>query len=400
MNQNDKKENFLLKLSIKNKLILTQTIIIGLIAVFFFFYYPFQMKARSISALMDKSTTMAHLIALHYSHLLNDKDKSSAGEIIEAVRQHENLHYIVVQDQSGHIFTGFNLPGAIAADYQSVPDKPNFGFKQLYFKTTIPISYNQETVGKLFLGFSLTNLYREIYLFRYDVTILSLSILLIGFFTVIGISNLITRPLKEIVTTAEKITAGSHEERVPIQGADEISTLAQAFNTMMDKLESAHEEVDKVNKELEIIVESRTAALSITNAQLQAELRARRQAEKDLSAEKELITTTLSAIDDGVISTDINGKIVLMNKAAEMLTGWLELHAANEPLSKVLRIAENPAIDQALHQIMTNRQPSVSLEKGTLIDNNGKSKKIIYTISAIRDNFGEIIGSVIIFRYI
>ncbi|MDD5231119.1 MAG: PAS domain-containing protein, partial [Candidatus Marinimicrobia bacterium] len=120
----------------------------------------------------------------------------------------------------------------------------------------------------------------------------------------------------------------------------------------------------------------------------------------DLSAEKELITTTLSAIDDGVISTDINGKIFLMNKAAEMLTGWLELHAANEPLSKVLRIAENPAIDQALHQIMTNRQPSVSLEKGTLIDNNGKSKKIIYTISAIRDNFGEIIGSVIIFRYI
>jgi PAS domain S-box-containing protein len=188
------------------------------------------------------------------------------------------------------------------------------------------------------------------------------------------------------------------KERVPVRGADEISKLAQAFNTMLNKLESAYNDVDKINKELEVMIESRTAALTIANAQLQSELRARRQAEKDLSTEKELITITLSAIDDGVISTDLNGKIILLNKAAERLTGWMELHAAGEMLSKIFRIDENPQIDQTLTQILKNKRSSVSLENGTLTDNNGKSKKIIYTISAIRDNFGEIIGSVVIFR--
>jgi PAS domain S-box-containing protein len=205
-------------------------------------------------------------------------------------------------------------------------------------------------------------------------------------------------PLNQMVTTAEKIAAGNFKERAAVQTSDEIGKLGQAFNTMLDKLESAHEEVDQINKELEIMVESRTAALSITNAQLQSELRARRQAEKDLSTEKELITLTLSAIDDGVISTDISGKIILLNKAAEILTGWLELHAAGEQLSKIFHINENRELDQTLLQIMKNKQPSIALEKGTLTDINGRTKQVIYTISAICDNFGEIIGSVVVFR--
>lgn len=392
------KENFLLKLSIKSKLILILTLIIGLIAIFLFFYYPLRMKAKSVSALIDKSMAMGQFIALNLSQPLHTQDKSAAMEVIDVARQYEDLHYLIVQDDSGRVFTCYNLPGAIGAYYQALPAEQDFSADQAFFQTMLPIYYNQETIGKLYLGFSLADLHREVYLIRYDGMILSLSILLIGFFVAIGISNLITMPLNQIVATAEKITAGNHKERVPVRGSDEVGKLGQAFNAMLDKLESAHEDVDQINRDLEIMVESRTAALSITNAQLQSELRARRQAEKDLSTEKELITITLSAIDDGVISTDINGKVILLNKAAEVLTGWLELHAAGEMLSKVFRVDENQLIDQTLNLIMKNKRPSVSLENGTLTDNNGKSKKIIYTISAIRDNFGEIIGSVVIFR--
>jgi len=398
MNTKERKGNILFKVSIKNKLILTQTFIIVLVTIFLSVCYPLQMKARAVSALREKSTATGHFIALNLSQSLYNKDPRLAAEIVESARQYEDLYYLVVQDNAGQIFTSFNLPDAIGADYQSVPARQNFYSNQIYYKTGMPINHNNLTIGTLYLGFSLIPLHEEVYLIRYDGMILSLSILLIGFLASIGISNLITLPLHKIVETTEKISAGNHKERISIQGTDEMSKLAQACNIMLDKIESAHEEVDKVNKELEIIVESRTAALSITNAQLQAELRARRQAEKDLSSEKELITTTLSAIDDGVISTDVNGKIILMNKAAEMLTGWLELHAAIEPLSKVFRIAENHLMDQTLIHILKNRQPSISLENGTLIDKNGMSKKIVYTISAIRDNFGEIIGSVIIFR--
>ncbi len=374
------------------------TFIIGLIAIFLFFYYPNRMKARSVSALVDKSMTMGQFIALNLSQPLYRQDKSTVMEIIEIARQYEDLYYLVVQDDSGRIFTEHNLSGANDLNYQSPPAEPTFDAGQEYFQTTIPIIYDRTIIGNLYLGFSLTNLHQEVYLIRYDGMILSLSILAIGFFLAIGISNLMIHPLNQMVTTAEKIAAGNFKERAAVQTSDEIGKLGQAFNTMLDKLESAHEEVDQINKELEIMVESRTAALSITNAQLQSELRARRQAEKDLSTEKELITITLSAIDDGVISTDISGKIILLNKAAEILTGWLELHAAGEQLSKIFHINENRELDQTLLQIMKNKQPSIALEKGTLTDINGRTKQVIYTISAICDNFGEIIGSVVVFR--
>ncbi len=398
MNEAKTKDNFLLKLSIKSILILLITLIIGLIAIFLFVYYPLRMKAKSVSALVDKSLTMGQFIAKDLSQPLYSQDKESAENIIDLARQYPELQYLVVLDDSGRVFSCFNLSGAIGTNYQTPPPNPNFGAKQAYFQTMIPVIYDQINVGKLYLGFSLAALHQEVNLIRYDGLILSLTILLIGFFTAVGISNLITLPLNQIVETADKISAGSLKERVPVRGADEISKLAQAFNTMLNKLESAYNDVDKINKELEVMIESRTAALTIANAQLQSELRARRQAEKDLSTEKELITITLSAIDDGVISTDLNGKIILLNKAAERLTGWMELHAAGEMLSKIFRIDENPQIDQTLTQILKNKRSSVSLENGTLTDNNGKSKKIIYTISAIRDNFGEIIGSVVIFR--
>jgi hypothetical protein len=59
------------------------TFIIGLIAIFLFFYYPNRMKARSVSALVDKSMTMGQFIALNLSQPLYRQDKSTVMEIIE-----------------------------------------------------------------------------------------------------------------------------------------------------------------------------------------------------------------------------------------------------------------------------------------------------------------------------
>ena len=54
------------------------------------------------------------------------------------------------------------------------------------------------------------------------------------------------------------------------------------------------------------------------------DITARRQAEESLAAEKEWLAVTLKHIGDGVIATDTDGHVILLNKVAEKLTGWTQ----------------------------------------------------------------------------
>lgn len=63
----------------------------------------------------------------------------------------------------------------------------------------------------------------------------------------------------------------------------------------------------------------------------------RKKARKALAAEKERLAVTLRSIGDGVITTDMDGKIILINKIAEEITGWSQEEVAGKFLSEVFR---------------------------------------------------------------
>ena len=53
--------------------------------------------------------------------------------------------------------------------------------------------------------------------------------------------------------------------------------------------------------------------------------------EKELAAEKESLAVTVRSIGDGVITTDVQGRIIMMNNEAERLTGWPSKEAMGKP---------------------------------------------------------------------
>ncbi|MBU7046699.1 MAG: PAS domain S-box protein, partial [Theionarchaea archaeon] len=95
------------------------------------------------------------------------------------------------------------------------------------------------------------------------------------------------------------------------------------------------EELEQYRHHLEELVEVRTTALTEINVQLQEEIRERKVMEESLAAEKERLSVTLRSIGDGVITTDIKGSVVLINKAAEALTGYTQEEAVGKPLNTV-----------------------------------------------------------------
>ncbi|HEY2614335.1 MAG TPA: CHASE3 domain-containing protein, partial [Chthoniobacterales bacterium] len=58
----------------------------------------------------------------------------------------------------------------------------------------------------------------------------------------------------------------------------------------------------------------------------------RKRFERDIAADKESLAITLRSIGDGVITTDVQGKVIMINNAGENLTGWSSREAIGQPL--------------------------------------------------------------------
>ncbi len=131
----------------------------------------------------------------------------------------------------------------------------------------------------------------------------------------------------------------------------------------------------------------------------------RKQAEEALAAEKELLAVSFSSIGDGVITTDIEGKVLMLNNVAREIIGWSEKEAAGKPFEKVFCI-----IDEKNHHLVENFLAkkitqtgekvltSESVEHDVLISRDGTRKMISNNMTPIRDRQGEILGYVIVFR--
>jgi PAS domain S-box-containing protein len=143
--------------------------------------------------------------------------------------------------------------------------------------------------------------------------------------------------------------------------------------------------------------ELRTVALQ--NAQ--SILVARRRAEEALRKQSEWLRVTLASIGDAVISTDAEGRVTFMNVVAEALTGWPSAEAFGHPLPEVfhlvneqtLEAVDNPAL-RALREGAV-----VGLANHTvLIARDGSQRPIDDSAAPIRDDQGEIVGVVLVFR--
>jgi PAS domain S-box-containing protein len=127
----------------------------------------------------------------------------------------------------------------------------------------------------------------------------------------------------------------------------------------------------------------------------------RKKAQDALAEEKERLAVTLRSIADGVIVTNTEGTVTLMNRVAEELTGWHGEEGLAKPLSMVFHIinegtrlpCENP-VDKVLSKGFIVGPANHTL----LIRRDGTEIIIADSAAPIRDRDSNIIGVVLVFR--
>jgi PAS domain S-box-containing protein len=244
--------------------------------------------------------------------------------------------------------------------------------------------------------------------------------------------RIITTPLAAITNRISDLGRkyrprdGKDQPDQPAKGGDEVEELRLSFTFLQQQLAIYSKEIETFNQtleqqvaektkelsalnqtlaehqlHLEKLVQERTAELSRTNTMLQGEIEERRLTQNDLAAEKERLAVTLRSIGDGVITTDTQGIIVLMNRVAEQLTGWRQEEAIGQDLEEVFHIVTSKSgrrCPSPIDRVLSSGR-IVGLENDTvLIARDGSECNIADSGAPIRDKDSQVIGVVIVFR--
>jgi two-component system, sensor histidine kinase len=124
---------------------------------------------------------------------------------------------------------------------------------------------------------------------------------------------------------------------------------------------------------------------------------------KNFCQKKERMAGALACIGDGVILTDISGRLEYMNKTAENITGWQYEDALGRHFDEIFPLVDiytNEPIKSPIEKVI-QRESAVGLKNNSaLVLKNGTKNCVSASCSPVKDEDGKTNGVIIVFREI
>ncbi len=127
----------------------------------------------------------------------------------------------------------------------------------------------------------------------------------------------------------------------------------------------------------------------------------RKDVEHTLVAEKDRLVTTLQSLEEGIITTDREGRVTFFNPLAEQITEWPHQEAVTRPFQEVFRLVDETTKEDDKAALQFSPAPSALTDPNTpmqLITKHGLQRTITMRETPIRDHNGHLIGTVIMFH--
>ncbi len=172
--------------------------------------------------------------------------------------------------------------------------------------------------------------------------------------------------------------------------------LKNDFNLFISFFDRARAYDETINRDL-IEFEELDCMAGYANDMIKDRIKSRQA----LLQEKERLFVTIRSIGDGVITTNRSGKVVLMNRVAEELTGWNAKDAENRALTEVFNIVNSITRKKArnpVNRVLTDGKIANLANHTILISKQGREYQIADSAAPIKNSSREIIGVVLVFR--
>ncbi len=175
-----------------------------------------------------------------------------------------------------------------------------------------PVKVDGDNVAVVYLMSSLEENYELIAqvnkIFLTGMTIALLISIVVSIMT----ARTITHPISDMRKQALELSKGNFTRKVQVYDDDEIGQLADAFNTLTERLKEANDITEDERKKLRSVLKN---------------------------------------MSDGVIATDRTGKIILANEPAVRMIGKSRYLIINQKITDILQIQDAYNMDELLHEV-------------------------------------------------
>jgi len=238
------------------------------------------------------------------------------------------------------------------------------------FDFAVPVMVEDRKWGTVRLGLSKRRMAAEILRTRLELGALTLATLLVGGAAAALVARRIARPVQQLAEGAAAISRGELYQRIEPAAADELGRLAAAFNHMAVQLLQQRRALEEAHAGL------------------------RRQFE-ELTDLKSYTDNILGSLTNGIVTIDLDGRVVTLNPAAEQLTGFFRGEARGRFCTELF--AHTPEVSDLLTDTLASHAPLTSVPL-TLRRRNGSTLPIELSTAPLKGAEGKALGVVAILR--
>jgi PAS domain S-box-containing protein len=238
------------------------------------------------------------------------------------------------------------------------------------FDFAVPVMVEDRKWGTVRLGLSKRRMAAEILRTRLELGALTLATLLVGGVAAALVARRIARPVQQLAEGAAAIARGELYQRIEPVAADELGRLAAAFNHMAVQLLQQRRALEEAHAGL-------------------------RQKFEELIDLKSYTDNILGSLTNGIVTIDLDGRVVTLNPAAEQLTGFFRGEAAGRYCTELF--AHTPEVSDLLTDTLASHAPLTSVPL-TLRRRNGSALPIELSTAPLKGAEGKALGVVAVLR--
>jgi two-component system, sensor histidine kinase and response regulator len=235
-------------------------------------------------------------------------DAATAGDILNAVRVDHGIIAARLYNTRGKIFaeyTRIDLTRTLA-----IPPLASEGvvFRADDIVLTQAVNFRGESQGFIVLISDLHSLDEKYLQYTRIASIVLLLALLASYFFSSRLLRYAIAPILHLSGLAQRVSSeADYSVRSPLRGTDEIGTLIQSFNDMLDAIQQRDNALQAANDQLEAHVNERTS-------DLQKEVAERRQVESELRWKTAFLEAQVNSTLDGMFVVGPGQQILLLNQ--------------------------------------------------------------------------------------